>query len=462
MPQCAFCALQLLVMFGVGAQQALTKNNASTFGIKTLDLAGFSHSGFLMTPSPANTPAPTPQASSTLLLLMAIACGLCAGCNYINQPLLHSIAMGLDVTEAQAAYSVTLSQLAYAAGLLFLVPLGDLVDRRKLIVTLMALASAGLLVCAFTGQIALFWLGSAVAGIFSVAAQVLVPLVTLMVAPQQAGRAVGILMTGLLIGIQSARSIAGILSGTAGWQSVYILTAVLMLVVAAALAKTLPSKAAMAGPLAATTPQTNKPSYASTMHSLVSLFMSQPRLRSRTWMGAFSFASLAVLFSTMALLLGKAPHQFTDMQIGLLSLVGVASALVAKPVGQWADQGYEPNISLSAALLLAAVWPPMWLATHSASIFAMGLLLLGVAIAAVHICNQSVIFKLASQARSRANAIYMTGYFLGASAGSALGIVAWNIGGWSAVCWLGLLLGLCALAACLYDRKLAQQSLAAR
>lgn len=419
-----------------------------------------------MTPSPTQASAPPVQASGTLLLLMAIACGLCAGCNYINQPLLHSIAIGLNVTEAQAAYSVTVSQLAYAGGLLFLVPLGDLLDRRKLIVTLMALAAAGLLLCAITGQIALFWIGSAIAGVFSVAAQVLVPLVTLMVAPQQAGRAVGILMTGLLIGIQSARSIAGILSGTAGWQSVYVLTAVLMLVVAAALAKTLPSKAAFAAPAKAksalASSQASYASYASTMRSLVDLFTSQPRLRSRTWMGAFSFGSLAVLFSTMALLLGKAPHNFDDMQIGLLSLVGVASALVAKPVGQWADRGLEPKTSMAAAILLLAVWPPMWLATHSASIFAMGLLLLGVAIAAVHICNQSVIFQLASQARSRANAIYMTGYFLGASAGSALGIVAWDMGGWSAVCGLGLVLGICGMAACLYDRKLAQRALNAQ
>lgn len=411
-----------------------------------------------MTSSPAHSPAPPVQASGTLLLLMAIACGLCAGCNYINQPLLHSIATGLNVSEAQAAYSVTISQLAYAGGLLFLVPLGDLLDRRKLIVSLMLLAAAGLLLCAITGQIALFWLGSAIAGVFSVAAQVLVPLVTLMVAPQQAGRAVGILMTGLLIGIQSARSIAGILSGTAGWQSVYVLTAVLMVVVAAALAKTLPSKAAMAAPNAAKAQPASQPSYASTMRSLVDLFVSQPRLRSRTLMGAFSFGSLAVLFSTMALLLGKAPHQFSDTQIGLLSLVGVASALVAKPVGQWADKGLEPKASLGAAILLLAVWPPMWLAAHSASVFAMGLLLLGVAIACVHICNQSVIFKLASQARSRANAIYMTGYFLGASAGSAMGVVAWDMGGWSAVCWLGLVLGACAMASCLYDRKLAKQA----
>ncbi|RMX04145.1 MFS transporter [Corticibacter populi] len=404
-----------------------------------------------------STPLPQPrqpvqQASSRLLLLMAIACGLCAGCNYINQPLLHSIAHSLQVTEAQAAYSVTISQLSYAGGLLLLVPLGDLLDRRGLVVGLMVLAAAGLLLCAVTGQIALFWFGSAIAGVFSVAAQVLVPMVTLLVAPQQAGRAVGILMTGLLIGIQSARSVAGILSGTAGWQSVYTLTAVLMLLVAAALWKLLPTPAALGAAAA-----TGRTGYGAAMRSMGQLLVAEPRLRSRTLMGAFSFASLSVLFSTMALLLGKAPHHLSDMGIGLISLVGVASALVAKPVGQRADRGQEPATSLAFGLVLVAIWPLMWLSTRSITAFGVGLLVLGVCIAAIHISNQSVIFRLAAASRSRANALYMTGYFLGASAGSALGVVAWDAGGWPAVCWLGLLLALGALAATGYDRRLARQ-----
>lgn len=390
-----------------------------------------------------------PTASSGQLLFMAIACGLCAGCNYINQPLIHSISNSLNVSEAQAASSVTISQLSYAFGLLFLVPLGDLLDRKRLIVWLMVLAAGGLLLCAWTDQIALFWLGSALAGIFSVAAQVLVPFVTLLVAPQHAGRAVGILMTGLLVGIQSARSVAGILSGTAGWQSVYTMTAVLILIVAVILWKMLPERAALANK--ESTAQSN---YASVMRSLVQLLATQPRLRSRTLLGAFSFGSLSVLFSTMALLLGAAPHSLDDMSIGLISLVGVASAMVAKKVGQWADQGKEPITTRNFVILLVASWPMMWLSTTSVTIFAVGLLSLGVCIAAIHINNQSVLFKMMPETRSRANAIYMTGYFLGASAGSALGVVAWRTGGWSTVCLLGLSLAICALLTVGYDRRL--------
>ncbi|KKW67212.1 hypothetical protein AAV94_11900 [Lampropedia cohaerens] len=387
-------------------------------------------------------------ASPQLLFLMAVACGLCAGCNYINQPLVHSIAHGLRVSEEQAALSVTISQLSYAAGLLLLVPLGDLLERRRLIVTLMGLAAAGLLLCALTDNIVWFWVGSAVAGVFSVAAQVLVPLVTLLVAREHAGRAVGVLMTGLLIGIQSARSVAGLFSATAGWSSVYGFTAALMLLVAAALWFALPAQAATAGA------QGGVARYAAGLLSMLQLFVATPRLRSRAWMGALSFASLSVLFSTMALLLGAAPHSLSDLQIGLLSLVGVVSALVAKPVGRLADQGREAVTSLVAALTLVAIWPVVWLSVYSVTAFALGLLVLSVAIAAIHISNQSVIFGLPSQVRSRANAVYMTAYFLGAAGGSAAGVLAWRAGGWMGVCMLGAALAIGSLLATLWDRRL--------
>lgn len=396
--------------------------------------------------------SPKSTASPQLLFLMAVACGLCAGCNYINQPLVHSIAQGLRVSEEQAALSVTISQLSYAAGLLLLVPLGDLLERRRLIVTLMGLAAAGLLLCALTDSIVWFWVGSAVAGVFSVAAQVLVPLVTLLVAREHTGRAVGVLMTGLLTGIQSARSVAGLFSATAGWSSVYGFTAALMLLVAAALWFALPAQAATAGVQGGWSGSAAR--YAAGQLSMLQLFLGTPRLRSRAWMGALSFASLSVLFSTMALLLGAAPHSLSDLQIGLLSLVGVISALAAKPVGRRADQGREAATSLAAALALLAIWPVVWLSVYSVSAFALGLLVLSVAVAAIHISNQSVIFGLPSQVRSRANAVYMTTYFLGAAGGSAAGVLAWRAGGWTGVCVLGAALAIGSLLATFWDRRL--------
>ena len=152
---------------------------------------------------------------------MAVACGLCAGSNYFNQPLLHSIATQLQVRDASAALIVTLAQVAYAAGLLLLVPLGDLLERRRLITTLMLLAALGLFTSGFAHNYAMLALGTLLTGLFSVAAQVLVPLAATLAAPGRTGRAVGLVMSGLLTGILAARSVAGLLSEVGGWTLVY-------------------------------------------------------------------------------------------------------------------------------------------------------------------------------------------------------------------------------------------------
>ena len=168
--------------------------------------------------APAHPDAPppiTPGLSTPVLLLMAVACGLCAGSNYFNQPLLHSIATQLQVRDASAALIVTLAQVAYAAGLLLLVPLGDLLERRRLIVTLMLLAALGLFTSGFAHSYAMLALGTLLTGLFSVAAQVLVPLAATLATPGRSGRAVGLVMSGLLTGILAARSVAASLVASA-------------------------------------------------------------------------------------------------------------------------------------------------------------------------------------------------------------------------------------------------------
>ena len=170
-------------------------------------------------PPLTRSPPIPPGLSTPALLLMAVACGLCAGSNYFNQPLLHSIATHLQVRDASAALIVTLAQVAYAAGLLLLVPLGDLLERRRLIVTLMLLAALGLFTSGFAHSYAMLALVPLLTGLFSVAAQVLVPLAATLAAPGRSGRAVELVMSGLLIGILAACSVAGLLSevGAGRW-----------------------------------------------------------------------------------------------------------------------------------------------------------------------------------------------------------------------------------------------------
>src|SRR3989344_4063576 len=234
------------------------------------------HSRSASTTPPSTPRAEAPGLSTPVLLLMAVACGLCAGSNYFNQPLLHSIATQLQVRDASAALIVTLAQVAYAAGLLFLVPLGDMLERR-------------LFTSGFAGSYTLLALGTVLTGLFSVAAQVLVPLAATLAAPGRSGRAVGLVMSGLLVGILAARSVAGLLSELGGWTLVYRVAGVAMVAVALALWWAMP-RSRNAG---------RAQGYGQVLRSLGTLALRHPRLRSRALLGGLSFASVSVLFSTM-------------------------------------------------------------------------------------------------------------------------------------------------------------------
>ncbi|MDA8455350.1 MFS transporter [Acidovorax sp. GBBC 3334] len=387
--------------------------------------------------------------STPVLLLMATACGLCAGANYFNQPLLHSIAVQLGVGEATAALTVTIAQVSYAAGLLLLVPLGDKLERRRLVVGLMVLAACGLFLSGFAGSFGLLAAGTLMTGLFSVAAQVLVPMAATLAAPGRSGRAVGLVMSGLLVGILAARSVAGLLSGLGGWSLVYRVGGVAILAVALALWFALP---------ALRTP--NPPSYAQVLRSLGTLAARHPRLRSRALLGGLSFGSVSVLFSTMALMLAGPSHQLGDAQIGLVGLAGVAGALMANWAGRLADQGHEQWTTRASVALLLASWVALWLGGASLSWFLVGVLAIDLALQGVHISNQNVIYALAPEARSRLNAVYMTSYFTGAALGSGLGSAAWQHGGWGATCAVGVAMAVANGMASWHDARLARNAAA--
>jgi predicted MFS family arabinose efflux permease len=394
--------------------------------------------------------AALPVLSTRTLVLMAIACGLCAGANYFNQPLLHSMAQDLGVSEAQAAGTVTLAQMSYALGLLLLVPLGDMLERRRLVLSLMLLAATGMLLSGLSGTVhsfALLVTGTTMTGLFSVAAQILVPMAASLAAPGTGGRAVGLVMSGLLVGILAARSVAGLLSGLGGWNAVYWVGAVATLAMAALLARGLP-----------TAQPATRLGYGQVLRSLGALLRQHPRLRSRALIGGLGFATVSVLFSTMALLLAGPAYGLSDTQIGLIGIVGIAGALMANVVGRLADRGLEQAATLAGALLMLLGWALLWQGGSSLWWFLLGFLVVDGALQALHISNQNVVYALAPEARSRLNAVYMTTYFVGAASGSALGAWAWLQGGWNSVSLAGGALGLCTLAVVCWDRRLAAQN----
>ncbi|NAS00379.1 MFS transporter [Acinetobacter haemolyticus] len=383
--------------------------------------------------------------NKALLWFMATACGLCAGANYYSQPLIHSIQQYFAVTEGQAALTVTFAQVSYALGLLFIVPMGDVVNKTKFIPLLMCLCALGLFVSAFSVNLPMLWLGTIMAGMFSVAAQILIPLATMTVNPEKTGEVVGFLMSGLLVGILLSTSLAGLFSNLFHWKMIYVVSGILMLILAYALKSRLPYVMRM------------KLNYGQVFVSMGQLLKQEKRLVLRALSGAFAFAAVSILFSTIALLL-TAAHQLPDLMIGMVGLVGIFGALSTQYVGKYADQGYTKQLTWMGCGLFIISWICFYFGQIYLLSYILGFALIQLALALVHTSNQSIIFRLRPDAKSRINAIYMTAYFTGGACGSALGIFSWNHGGWSMTC----LVGICLVFACMLfsflDNRISTQS----
>ncbi|OAL81144.1 MFS transporter [Acinetobacter sp. SFA] len=386
-----------------------------------------------------NTPLDISQ-NKPLLWLMAIACGLCAGANYYSQPLISSIQQYYQVPESQVALTVTFAQISYALGLLFIVPLGDMLNKTKLIPFLMLGAAAGLFICASAVNLPMLWIGTIIAGLFSVAAQILIPLATMAVKPEKTGEVVGFLMSGLLVGILLSTSIAGLLSDLFHWKTIYILSGIIMLALSFYLKGKLPSLPRL------------RISYAAIFKSMAALLKQEPRLVLRSLTGACAFAAMSMLFSTIALLLTQEPFQLSDVMVGLVTLVGVFGALSTQFIGKWADRGHIKILSWTGCFILIGSWIFLYFGAVSLLSYILGYGLINLGLAITHSCNQNVIFRLRPDAKSRVNSLYMTLYFIGGACGSALGVYAWHHGGWSMTCLAGLGLALSAALFTLLDQ----------
>jgi predicted MFS family arabinose efflux permease len=363
--------------------------------------------------------------NKSLLWLMAIACGLCAGANYYSQPLITSIHQSFLIPEATVAFTVTFAQVSYALGLLFIVPIGDIVNKTKFIPLLMVLASLGLFICAFSINLPMLWLGTIMAGLFSVAAQVLIPFATMSVSPKKLGEVVGLLMSGLLVGILLSTSLSGLLSNLFHWKVIYFFSAICMLIIAILLRYRLPYLPIL------------KVSYGHIFKSMAVLLKEEKRLVLRSLIGGCAFASMSILFSTISVLLSAA-YGLPDFMVGVVTLVGVFGALSTKTIGKLADKGYTQIITFTGTLILAISWLFLYYGQLSLISYIIGFGTINLGLAMVHTSNQNIIFRLRDDAKSRINSIYMTSYFIGGATGSAIGVYAWHHGGWEMSCMAGL------------------------
>ncbi|AUU86692.1 MFS transporter [Leclercia adecarboxylata] len=374
----------------------------------------------------------TPQGlSPALILLMSVATGLAVASNYYAQPLLETIARNFSLSASSAGFIVTAAQLGYAVGLLFLVPLGDMFERRAMIVSMTLLAAGGMLITASSQSLSMMILGTALTGLFSVVAQILVPLAATLASPDKRGKVVGTIMSGLLLGILLARTVAGLLAGIGGWRTVYWVASVLMVVMALALWRGLPKVKS----------ETHL-NYPQLLGSVFSLFIKDKLLRTRALLGCFTFANFSILWTSMAFLLASPPFNYSEGVIGLFGLAGAAGALGARPAGGLADKGKSHLTTTAGLVMLLLSWAAIWYGHVSVLALIIGILVLDLTVQGVHITNQTVIYRVKPDARNRLTAGYMTSYFIGGAAGSLISASAWQHAGWTGVCAVGSVMAL--------------------
>jgi predicted MFS family arabinose efflux permease len=370
--------------------------------------------------------AERPVASRRVIATMAFATGAVVANIYYVQPLAETLAQAFHSSTGEVGLLITVLQLGYAVGLATLVPLGDLVERRRLLIVLLTGCAVGLGFMATAPNLAVIASAAVLVGLTSVAVQVIVPFAAHLAGEGRQGQVVGTVMSGLLIGILLSRTVSGLLAGLIGWRWVFGIAALVTLAVAVVLWRELP-----------THPPTARMGYPALLRSVLRLIRVEPELRYRMLIGALSFAAFSAFWSTSGFLLARPPYHWNEIQIGLFALLGAAGAMAAKFAGKLADAGYARWSTIGFALLSTASFLPLWIGGHSVVALGIGVVLLDLGVQGLQITNQSVIYALRADARSRLNTAYMTTYFLGGTLGSGLASALYAWFGWAGVCLLG-------------------------
>jgi predicted MFS family arabinose efflux permease len=380
--------------------------------------------------------------SRRLVVLLAVCTGVAVATNYYSQPLLATIGRSLRLGSGEAGLIVTASQVGYALGLMLLVPLGDLLERRRLVVVMSLITAVGLAGEAAAPNLAVLFGTAAVVGATSVVAQLLVAYAASLAADADRGRVVGTVMSGLLLGILLARTVSGYVAAASSWRVVYVCAAGLMVVLAVVLRLSLPTYRAV-----------TELTYPKVLTSVVRIFRREPVLRRRALYGGLSFAAFAVLWTSLAFLLSAAPYRYGAGTIGLFGLVGAAGALMASLAGRMADAGRQQAMTVATAFAIMASFVLLLIAPHQLAVLIVGIVLLDVGCQGIHITNQSEIYALAGEARNRVNSAYMTCYFTGGTLGSVGSALFYGHFGWDGVAAFGTAIGALAFALSLTDGR---------
>lgn len=370
-----------------------------------------------------------------MMTLFALASGLAVANAYFAHPLLDVMAADLDLSQTSAGLIVGATQIGYALGLILLVPLGDLFDRRRVIVIQSLLSVVALGFVALSANAEMLMAAIAAVGMLAVLTQALVAYAASLAQPSERGRVVGFVTSGIVIGILSARTIAGLLTDISGWRSVYLASCVTTLLIAGLLYRLLPQQRR----------EPSKLSYPHLVGSTFKLIWEEPVLRTRGVIAMLIFANVTTLLTPLVLPLSAPPFSMSHTQVGLFGLAGVAGALAASRAGRWADLGFgERTTGIALALMLVA-WLPIALLNQSILWLIAGVLVLDFGLQAVHVTNQALIYRVRPEAQNRLTAAYMLFYSLGSAIGSSLSTVAYTHAGWNGVCLMGAAISLASL-----------------
>jgi predicted MFS family arabinose efflux permease len=372
--------------------------------------------------------------SRSLTLLFAVASGAAVGNLYWAQPLLDLIARDLAVSTATAGWLVTTTQVGYAAGILLVVPLGDVLDRRRLIPVMMLCAAAALASCALSPGFGVLLVAFAAVGLTTVSGQLLTPLAGDLADDARRGRVVGTVASGILIGILVSRTVSGLVAAAAGWRAIFLVAAAVAVVLAGLLHRAIP-------PL---TPKTRMP-YPALLASVAGVVRRERVVRWTLVLAATGFAAFTLFWTSLTFLLSSPPFSYPVSVIGLFGLAGLAGALAAQRIGRVHDRGWSLPATGAAWAAILATFVLAAFAGRSVVLVVVVVVVLDVGLQAVAILNQLRVFAVSDEARSRLNTAYVTCNFIGGAIGSAAATILWTHGRWVAVTGAGVVLSCIAL-----------------
>ncbi|EPC8408743.1 MFS transporter [Bacillus thuringiensis] len=371
------------------------------------------------------------EISSGLIILLATACGIIVANLYYAQPLIGLISNVIGLSNSSAGLIVTLTQIGYVVGLLFLVPLGDIVENKKLIIILLLLSAVALTATVFVKSAIMLLVASFFIGLGSVAAQVLVPFVSYLSSEDARGRVVGNVMSGLLLGIMLARPISSLVADIWGWNSIFALSATIIIVLSFVLSKVLPTRK-----------PTEKTNYTALLSSMWKLLRTTPILRRRAIYHACVFGAFSLFWTTVPLLLSSPAFHFSQTAIALYALVGITGAIAAPIGGRLADLGWtRPATGIALTVVIISLLLPLIIQSSSPigiAVLVIAAILLDMGVSANLVLSQRLIFSLSPEIRSRLNGLFMAIFFLGGAVGSFIGGWAYALGGWNLTLWIGI------------------------